>query len=60
MTKLKPTRSINTNRTFSQNMWINFEIEKFAILVMYKRVIKERKETPDQEDIKTIGEKESY
>ena len=46
-------------RTYSQNIGMEFGIEKCAILVI-KRHLMDRMELPHQENIKILGEKETY
>ena len=53
---------IQTIRIYSQDIEIEFGIEKCAMLIMKsrKRQIMERKELPNQEGIRTLREKENY
>ena len=50
---------IQTIRIYSQDIGMEFSIEKYAMLIMKsgKRKTAERRELPNQENIKTLGEK---
>ena len=49
-------------RVYNQDIWIEFGIEKCAMLVMKsgKRHMTERMELPNQDKIRTLGEGETY
>ena len=53
---------IKTLRIYSQDIWIEFGINKWAMLVMKsgKRHITEGVELRNQVDIKLLGDKENY
>ena len=53
---------IHTARIYSQDIGIEFEIEKCAMLEMKsdKRHLTDRIELPNREKIRTFGEKETY
>ena len=53
---------IQTVRIYSQDIGMEFDIEKFAMLVMKsgKRHVSEGVELPNKVKIRTLGEKETY
>ena len=53
---------IHTVRIDSQDIGMEFGIEKYAMLVMKsdKRYLTDRMELPNQDKIRTLGEKETY
>ena len=52
---------IQTMRIYSQDTGMEFDIEKCTMLIMKngKRETRERTELPNQESIRTLGEKEN-
>ena len=53
---------INAIRIYSQDIGVEFSIEKCAMLVMKsgKRHLTDRMELPNQDKFRTLGEKETY
>ena len=53
---------IHAVRIYSQNIGMEFGIEKYAMLIMKsrKRPITDGMELPNQEKIRTLGKKETY
>ena len=53
---------IHTIRIYSQDIWMEFGIEKWAMLVMKssKWDLNNGMELPNQDKIRTLGEKETY
>ena len=61
-TKCKRTGNLNAHRIYSQDIGMEFGIEKCAMLVMKsgKRLLTDGMELPYKDEIKTLAENETY
>ncbi len=59
--KKKTETQIKAGRIYRQNIWMEFAIEKCSMLIMRSgKYTQQGIELPNQEKIRTLGEKETY